>query len=105
MVEYNEHEAVVEAIMNQRLYYIFGDPNSNQGAYNMIKRVTLLDAVRRIPAADVIPIKHGKWIEEIDPWDRQRIGKCSECGQKYCDFMYFHFCPNCGANMREVINE
>lgn len=53
MVEYIEREAVVEAIMNQRLYYTFGDPNSNQGAYNMVKRVTLLDAVKRIPDADV----------------------------------------------------
>lgn len=53
----------------------------------------------KIPAADVTPVKHGKWIEKIDPWDRQHIGKCSECGKSYRDYMYFRFCPNCGAKM------
>lgn len=62
----------------------------------------------KIPAADVAPVRHGRWIErhgkwidELDPWDRQHIGKCSECGKRYCDYMYFRFCPNCGADMRD----
>ena len=57
--------------------------------------------INRIPAADVVPVIHGKWIEKIDPWDRQHIGKCSECGKSYRDYMYFRFCPNCGAKMDE----
>jgi NADH pyrophosphatase NudC (nudix superfamily) len=57
------------------------------------------DFIMNFPAADVIPIKHGKWIEKIDPWDRQHVGECSECGKIYCDYMYFRFCPNCGAKM------
>lgn len=55
--------------------------------------------LKTIPTADVVPVKHGKWIDELDPWDRQHIGKCSECGKRYCDYMYFRFCPNCGAKM------
>ena len=54
-----------------------------------------------LPAADVSPVRHGKWIDFLDPWDREHRGKCSECGKRYSDYMYFRFCPNCGADMRE----
>ena len=59
MAEYIEREAAIIAIMNQRLYYKFGDANSQQGAYNMVKRISLLDAVSAIPAADVRPVPEG----------------------------------------------
>ena len=42
----------------------------------------------------------GRWEAE----DRQ--SKCSECGMKFNqDEMYYNFCPNCGADMREEPNE
>jgi len=91
--------------MEKKKYVDFDKVITTYKTFGHLNLHNMLEAFNEIPAADVVPIKHGKWIDEIDSWDRQHIGKCSECGQKYCDFMYFHFCPNCGADMREVINE
>lgn len=54
-------------------------------------------------------VKRGKWIEENKPWggfdDFVLALTCSECGES---FVYHgnnpKFCPNCGADMREVDN-
>ena len=47
----------------------------------------------------------GKW-ETIDGWDGDEVYRCSECGEEFVlidgtpkDNGY-HFCPNCGADMR-----
>lgn len=95
--EYIEREAVKEKI--ERLRDKCGN---NEMAFALNWAVSLTG---KIPAADVVPVRHGKWIDEIDPWDRQHIGKCSECGQKYRDFMHFCFCPNCGAKMDKDSDE
>ena len=47
-----------------------------------------------IPAADVVPVRHGRWLEHKS-W-----AKCSECG--YLLGFETTYCPNCGADMREV---
>lgn len=44
-----------------------------------------------IPAADVAPVRHGRWIDSSNGW------MCSECEQ---DNTYAKpYCPNCGARM------
>ena len=59
-----------------------------------------------IPAADVAPVVHGKWIEYQIP----HYFKCSECK---CTVPYvkavlidgkrkYNYCPSCGAKMDEV---
>lgn len=59
-----------------------------------------------VPAADVAPVKHGKWIEYQIP----HYFKCSECK---CTVPYvkavlidgkrkYNYCPACGAKMDEV---
>ena len=61
--------------------------------------------VRELPAADVQPVKHGRWI--IDYAEGRKIyhAHCSECGKEptrniggdyYIDKLS-DFCPNCGA--------
>lgn len=57
----------------------------------------ILDA---IPAADVVEVKHGRWISD----DRDVLFSCSECGTKIstswdCEDLVWNFCPNCGAKM------
>lgn len=63
---------------------------------------TMTDAKRVIaemPAADVAPVVHGRWIEDHD------YLKCPECGVMVkWDFTFFdignwNYCPNCGAKM------
>lgn len=98
MTEYIDREAAIEAIMNQRLYYTFGDPNSNQGAYNMVKRIMLLDAVKRIPAADVRPVVRGTWRKCRFSEDVYGA-ECSVCHTTW-DYGT-NFCPNCGSRMEE----
>lgn len=62
------------------------------------------------PAADVAPVKHGRWesVKVMD--DDAEFGEadgaqCTECGHtEYSEYWaktYFHYCPNCGAKMDE----
>lgn len=69
---------------------------------------TALDEIESIPAADVVPVVHGKWEDKevihkrcIEEWQSAR---CSACGKYHTTpYMYyfddFKFCPNCGAKM------
>lgn len=60
------------------------------------------DEAHNFPAADVQPVKHGKWGHG---WEH---GKCTNCkksledlfeGDFYYDCEELHFCPNCGVRM------
>ena len=63
-----------------------------------------------IPAADVQPVVRGKWNETkrvTDKYGFESIHwKCSSCGieietvSQIYDISAWHFCPNCGADMR-----
>jgi hypothetical protein len=64
---------------------------------------TILDLIDDLPAADVRPVVHGKWIWQDAPCFGNPYGsyKC-ECG---CLMPHkTNFCPNCGADMREESN-
>ena len=65
----------------------------------------VLAAADRIPAADVQPVRHGRWIGHDTGNGRLSIDEdtCSLCGSRFyqiaetgCDW---NFCPNCGAKM------
>ena len=45
-----------------------------------------------LPAADVAPLRHGRWIEHEDG-----VFTCSECGNAESNESYF--CRYCGAKM------
>ena len=53
----------------------------------------LKTAIRRLPSADVAPVRHGRW-EKNDDYT------CSLCGYRMVigDGAY-NYCPNCGARM------
>lgn len=42
--------------------------------------------------------KHGRWIEI----DKYHLGTCSVCGDRWGSVEIMRYCPNCGADMREV---
>jgi hypothetical protein len=51
--------------------------------------------VSAIPAADVAPVVHARWID-----DGRGIIICPECKRGYnLHAKYTHYCPNCGAKM------
>ena len=61
-----------------------------------------LDYIDSEPAADVAPVRHGRWILEREPDGKPYCFHCSVCDD---DFHYigitvaYDYCPNCGAKM------
>lgn len=57
------------------------------------------EIVRRFPAADVAPVRHGRWEQHLLPlaW------KCSVCryrtSNRALKYNHMNYCPNCGAKM------
>lgn len=62
------------------------------------------ELINAIPAADVAPVVHGKWIVRFDgPYKRRRC-YCSHCGKHngvggIAKNQEKPYCPNCGAKM------
>ena len=50
------------------------------------------------PAADVVEVRHGRWIwTESGEEDYEQYWVCSCCGEK--EYIEYNYCPNCGAKM------
>ena len=62
---------------------------ANIGASFETARQQLVDA----QAADVAPVRHGRWILKDD--GRAHCSECDTAGNSYV----WHYCPNCGARM------
>lgn len=93
-----------EYIEKEKLFDCLDIKNALGGHYGIS-----LTAINAIPAADVVEVRHGKWIEENT---RLRSSQfcCSVCHRtaydpqptrlkdwkKRCRYAY---CPNCGARM------
>ena len=84
MSDYIEREAVKEAIGFVHLHFVACGENKS-----------LLDVINEIPAADVAPVRHGRWIHCFQQ-DGETVGQCYECHAiRFVD----PYCPNCGAKM------
>ena len=63
-------------------------------------------AILKIQAADVVPVRHGRWIEPSRLYYGAKQYECSLC---YSDTFWnkhsitekYPHCPNCGAKMME----
>lgn len=55
-----------------------------------------LEDIADIPAADVVEVKHGRWVDNGIP--ESMLSKCSVCDYS-CGAYSFNYCPNCGAKM------
>lgn len=63
------------------------------------------EALMGIPAADVRPVRRGKWSKELHPRTKYNQFRCSVCGkfsgQDEEGWIWKpNFCPSCGADMR-----
>ena len=57
--------------------------------------------IEDMPAADVVPVVHGHWIEQ-DKYTFGVMYDCSICGSRILDNGHsWNYCPNCGAKMDE----
>lgn len=54
-----------------------------------------LFCLEHIPAADVAPVVHGRWLC-VDT-DTEHFFLCNRCKKK--EFWESNYCPNCGARM------
>lgn len=70
---------------------------------NDISYKAFCNLVKRQPAADVAPVRHGRW----EPYVERLRWRCSECGS-FIDINPIdeiigeyspNFCPHCGAKM------
>ena len=66
-----------------------------------------IEAMSRVPAADVEPVRHGRWVKMTGMMPPEFTGhySCSECDW-FCKKhsireTEFDFCPGCGAKMGE----
>lgn len=91
MAEYIEREYAVDAAVD--VYYNTPDINLSCEKFEA--------AIFKIPAADVAPVRHGRW-ERVIPsksaakWST-RVS-CSNCHS--AGYAHHKYCPNCGADMR-----
>ena len=83
---YIERESAIKSLLNDCL---------GQVSYS---REDAADCIRYMDAADVAPVRHGKWLPTTKWWQGGSAWKqCSECGRLYCGTP--NYCPNCGAKM------
>ena len=58
------------------------------------------DALQTMPAADVSPVRHGRWVKEkTDVLIHWHCSACEECF--FLDKPNSEYCPHCGAKMDE----
>ena len=70
-----------------------------------------LQSISDMPAADVAPVRHGRWELYGNDDDLAASFFCSLCGwnmdeDEYLDrWSHLNYCPNCGAKMNEEASE
>ena len=87
MAKYIERESAIKSLLND---------SPEQVSYS---REDAADCIRYMDAADVAPVRHGRWVAIKVPneWDR---GQCSECRSIFNSSVWgTNYCPNCGAKM------
>lgn len=86
MAEYIEREVLLEKMKNWH------------------EKISLVTCVNSIPAADVVPVRRGRWIEQ-EKYTFGVMYDCSICGNRILDNEHsWNYCPNCGARMDEEEN-
>lgn len=78
MKEYIEREAAILALGDEPVVWDDYDMDGRAQSYAWSAHRR---GIERVPAADVAPVRHGRWIFKEDdkmPWCTQAI--CSECG-------------------------
>lgn len=93
MAEYIEREVLLEAFDHADADVLedYGDGTSRWG----FGIENILKVINSIPAADVAPVRHERWIASHD-----EFCTCSICKYPvYVGWNQTNYCPNCGAKM------
>ena len=88
MDKYIKKEEAIRALLNDA---------PEQVGYS---REDAADCIRYMDAADVAPVRHGRWLDVIE---KRLFGEhyflCSNCKSRNGLMIPFNYCPNCGAKM------
>lgn len=103
MAEYIEREALQAALLRKKAGV--ADRRFTEGWNDCLLRVKSM--VHSAPAADVEPVRHGRWVlGKVEPGyftpGGNRPWICSECGYLaswMLDKPKDNYCPNCGCRM------
>lgn len=88
MAEYIEREALLKEAESRIMW----------GA----SAAAVYELIRDAPAADVVPVRHGRWIHTDLAAHWYGKDECSECTyheHDRRDLSHFNYCPSCGAKM------
>lgn len=97
MVEYIDREVAVKAVKDYAHMVIDKDRKSLDTVDDTLNIVARIE---KIPAADVAPVVHGRWIEKTVP-EGCRYFECSNCGahENRHTAIKGYYCWRCGAKM------
>ena len=89
---YIERESAIKSLL---------DDSPEQVSYS---REDAADCIRYMDAADVAPVRHGRWIETPRLYYGAKQYECSLCysdtfWNKHSIYEKYPHCPNCGAIM------
>ena len=104
--EYIKRSQAIKELTNA---YEYEYPTAS-GAFDEFATTIVPNVLRNIPAADVVEVVHGRWIESYNPlgFDEVKCAECSSCGEDWimgddeCIYDYivhWKYCPSCGAKM------
>lgn len=91
-------------LRSEALFELYRNASAKDPVLVISHRVDLCERIEKIPASDVEPVRHGKWI----PINRSNLSwgqfgiaqhKCSVCGGE--EVIARKRCPECGAKMNE----
>ena len=97
MADYIDREALLQEISQQKAASKHSFPRRSFVVGDVIA------CIRTVPAADVAPVVHGRWIGK--PLCGNDNCRCSICGSRFNVHAYLRgditqiYCPNCGARM------
>lgn len=92
MTEYIEKNKAIKELYE---VYDYEFPTAS-GGFDEYARMIVPNTIKNMPAADVAPIRHGRWRCHGDCG----VTECSVCGWSIEEYVGdYDFCPNCGARM------
>ena len=88
MPEFIELEAAVKAFNN------FDAGKADSPPFTLLTPEEFAEYLYELPAADVAPVVHGRWVFGGDG-----CVICSKCNEEESNDNHRNYCPNCGAKM------
>ena len=102
MPEYIEREALKERF-RKRIKWLEKDVHDQYSLGLLHGCEYDVDLINEPPVADVVPVVHGRWINEgvyvTTAYGSLDVYRCSVCDREITIDDFDSYCPNCGARM------